>query len=99
MSSWLDIIVRARRSRMGIVWLLAPSIIYVFGMGTFFAAMRPLGSGITIGEHFAPVALGMMVFRGLMSTIIGRASIILGNHAFILERHARCTDYLLTALA
>src|SRR3546814_9599334 len=52
MSSWLDIIVRARRSRMGIVWLLAPSLIYVFGMGTFFAAMRPVGSGITMGEHF-----------------------------------------------
>src|SRR3546814_4405253 len=74
MSSWLDIIVRARRSRMGIVWLLAPSIIYVFGMGTFFAAMRPVGSGITMGEHFAHVALGMMVFRVLMSTIIGSRS-------------------------
>src|SRR3546814_2163529 len=91
MSSWLDIIVRARRSRMGIVWLLAPSIIYVFGMGTFFAAMRPVGSGITMGEHFAHVALGMMVFRVLMSTIIGSASIFIGNQAFILDGHVRLT--------
>src|SRR3546814_8257054 len=99
MSSWLDIIVRASRSRMGIVWLLAPSIIYVFGMGTFFAAMRPVGSGITMGEHFAPVALGMMVFRVLMSTIIGRASIFIANQAFILDGPVRLTDYLLKALA
>ena len=99
MSSWLDIIVRARRSRMGIVWLLAPSIIYVFGMGTFFAAMRPVGSGITMGEHFAHVALGMMVFRVLISTIIGSASIFIGNQAFILDGHVRLTDYLLKALA
>src|SRR3546814_17406553 len=81
MSSWLDIIVRARRSRMGIVWLLAPSIIYVFGMGTFFAAMRPVGSGITMGEHFAHVALGMMVFRVFVSTIIGRARLFICNPA------------------
>src|SRR3546814_14051679 len=68
MSSWLDIIVRARRSRMGIVWLLAPSIIYVFGMGTFFAAMRPVGSGIQMREHFAHVAPGQRGFRVLMGS-------------------------------
>src|SRR3546814_16910948 len=92
MSSWLDISVRARRSRMGIVWLLAPSIIYVFGMGTFFAAMRPVGSGITIGEHFAHVALGMLVFRVLMSTIIGSASIFIGTQASILDGPVRLTE-------
>lgn len=99
MSSWLDIIVRARRSRMGIVWLLTPSVIYVFGMGTFFAAMRPAGSDMTMGEHFAHVALGMMVFRVLISTITGSAGIFAGNHAFIMDGHVRLTDYLLKALA
>src|SRR3546814_3314128 len=64
-------------------------------MGTFFAAMPPVGSGITMGEHFAHVALGMMVFRVLMSTIIGSASIFIGNQAFILDGHVRLTDYLL----
>lgn len=99
MSSWLDIVVRARRSRMGIVWLLAPSVIYVFGMGTFFAAMRPAGSDTTMGEHFAHVALGMMVFRVLISTITGSASIFVGNQAFIMDGHVRLTDYLLKTLA
>src|SRR3546814_15991547 len=40
-----------------------------------------------------------MVFRVLMSTIIGSASIFIGNHAFILDGHVRLTDYLLKALA
>src|SRR3546814_8466517 len=52
-----------------------------------------------MGEHFAHVALGMMVFRVLMSTIIGSASIFIGNQAFILDGHVRLTDYLLKALA
>lgn len=99
MSSWLGIIVRARKSRMGIVWLLAQSVVYVFGVGTFFASMRPAGSGMTIGEHFAHVALGMMVFRTLMSTVIGSANIFVGSQAFIMDGHMRLTDYLLKALA
>src|SRR3546814_3855181 len=68
-------------------------------MMTFFAAMLPVGSGISIGEHFAHVSLCMMVFRVLMSTIIGSASIFIGNQAFILDGHVRLTDYLLKALA
>lgn len=99
MSSWLGIIVRARKSRMGIVWLLAQSVVYVFGMGTYFASMRSADSGVTMGEHFAHVALGMMVFRTLMSTVIGSANIFVGSQAFIMDGHVRLTDYLLQALA
>jgi ABC-type polysaccharide/polyol phosphate export permease len=99
MSSWLDIIVRARKSRMGLIWLLAQSIVYVFGLGTFFASMRPAGSGTTMGEHFAHLALGMMVFRTLMSAITGSSSIFVGSQAFIMDGHVRLTDYLLQTLA
>lgn len=99
MSSWLDIIVRARKSRMGLIWLLAQSIVYVFGLGTFFASMRPAGSGATMGEHFAHLALGMVVFRTLMSAITGSSNIFAGSQAFIMDGHVRLTDYLLQALA
>lgn len=95
LSSWLDIITRARRSRFGFAWLLAPSVVYVFGLGSFFAAMR--GEGI---EQFAiHVALGAMVFRTLMSAIVASANVFPGNSAFILDGHVRLTDYLLQALA
>jgi ABC-2 type transport system permease protein len=99
MSSWLDIIVRARKSRMGLAWLFVQSIVYVFGLGTFFASMRPAGSGMTMGEHFAHLALGMMVFRTLMSAIVGSSNIFVSSQAFIMDGHVRLTDYLLQALA
>ena len=54
LSSWLDIIVRARKSRFGVLWLLAPSVIYVFGLGQFFRGMQ---SGRP-GDFFVHVALG-----------------------------------------
>lgn len=94
MSSWLDIIIRARKSRLGIVWLFVPSIVYVFGMGGFFASIMGGGEGF-----YAYVALGAMVFRSLMSTIIGSANVFIGSAAFIMDGHMRLTDYLLQSLA
>lgn len=95
LSSWLDIIVRARKSRFGILWLLAPSVVYVFGLGTFFAGMQ----GGRSADFFAHVALGAMVFRTLMSSVIGSANVFNSSYSFIMDGHVRLTDYLLESLA
>lgn len=95
LSSWLDIITRARRSRFGVAWLIAPSVVYVFGLGAFFAAMR----GQPIQDFAIHVALGAMIFRTLMSAIVASANVFPGNAAFILDGHVRLTDYLLQSLA
>lgn len=94
-SSWLDILVRSRRSRLGLFWLMAPALVYVYGIGAFFAGIqdRP------IGPFAVHVALGAMVFRTLMSTIISSASIFQQSEAFILDGNVRLTDYLLQSLA
>ncbi|GAB2492677.1 hypothetical protein GCM10027084_01590 [Pseudoxanthomonas sangjuensis] len=94
MSSWMDILVRARRSRLGAIWLLMPSAIYVFGMGSIFAGMQ----GKSLDAFAAHVALGVMVFRGLMSTVIGSAGIYAASASFILDGRTRLTDYVLQAL-
>ena len=95
LSSWLDIIVKARKSSFGILWLMAPSVVYVFGLGKFFAAMQPGSRGM----FYAHVALGAMIFRSLMSSVIGSANIFHGSHSFIMDGHVRLTDYLLQSLA
>lgn len=95
LSSWLDIIVRARKSRFGILWLLVPSIVYVFGLGAFFAGMQQ-GSPTAF---FAHVALGSMVFRTMMASVISSANVFHGSASFIMDGHMRLTDYLLESLA
>jgi ABC-type polysaccharide/polyol phosphate export permease len=95
LSSWLDILVRARRSRLGLLWLLIPSIVYVFGIGTFFNGMQASG----LGAYFAHVALGAAVFRSLMSSIIGSAGVFHASHSFIMDGRVRLTDYVLESLA
>lgn len=94
-ASWLDILVRARRSRLGLLWLLAPSIVYVYGLGSFFASMR----GKDMIEFAPHVALGAMVFRTLMSTVIGSSGVFVASHSFIMDGNVRLTDYLMQSLA
>lgn len=95
LSSWFDILVRARRSRFGILWLMMPAVVYVFGLGSLFSAMlqHPLP------VYAAHVALGAMVFRVLMSTLTGSANVFVASHAFIMDGRIRLTDYLLQSLA
>lgn len=95
MSSWLDIIVRARKSRLGVLWLMAPAFVYVFGLGFFFASMQ----GQSIMTFVAHVALGAMVFRTMMSAVIGSANVFSASQAFIMDGHVRLSDYLLQSLA
>lgn len=94
-SSWLDILVRSRKSRFGPLWLLAPAIVYVFGLGSFFASMQ----GREFTSFAAHVALGAMVFRTLMSTVISSAGVFPASQPFIMDGHTRLTDYLLQSLA
>lgn len=95
LSSWLGTLVRARRSRLGVFWLIAPSLVYVFGLGGFFASMR----GWSIMTFAAHVALGAMVFRTLMSSIVSSATIFNANYSFIMDGRVRLTDYLLESMA
>ena len=95
LSSWLDIVVRARRSRFGLLWLMAPSLVYVFGLGMFFRSMQ----GHPTGVFLAHIALGAMVFRTLMSSVIESSNVFVASRSFIMDGHMRLTDYLLESLA
>lgn len=95
LSSWIEILVRVRRSRLGVLWLLIPPIVYVFGLGSFFAAM--MRQDFT--AHWAYVGLGAMAFRALMATVIGSAGAFHSAQSFILDGRIRLTDYILQLLA
>lgn len=95
LSSWIEILVRLRRSRLGAFWLLVPPVVYVFGLGSFFAAMMRQ----EFTTHWAYVGLGAMAFRSLMSMVIGSAGAFHSAQSFILDGRTRLTDYILQLLA
>ncbi len=94
-SSWLDIVVRSRQSRLGIFWLVSPVIVYVWGVGYFFATMM----GVPLSQHAAYVAVGYVVFRCVSVIVTDATSAFSGASAFILDGHVRLTDFVLRVVA
>lgn len=95
LSSWLDIVVRYRQSRLGLFWLVSPAIVYIFGLGSSFAGMM----GTRLVDFAAHVGLGYLVFRLISSVVIESTSAFAASSPFILDGHVRLTDFVLRVIA
>ena len=95
LSSWLDIVVRNRQSRLGIFWLMSPAIVYIWGMGGFFASMMHM----PLAGFVAYVAIGYLVFRVISSAITDSTGAFATSAPFILDGHVRLTDFVLRVIA
>jgi len=94
-STWLGIVTHYRRSRLGPLWMFAPSVLYIWGLGWFFSRMQ----GRPLNEFAAHVAIGIVLFRLMSSVMTESTSILTANQAFILDGRVRITDFILRVLA
>lgn len=94
-SSWLDIVTRYRRSRLGLFWMLLPPVLYIAGIGYFYG--RLLGADL---PHFVPhLGAGYLLFRLISMVINDAASVLPAHQAFILDGRVRLTDFVLRVIA
>lgn len=94
-SAWLEIVTTYRRSRLGIVWMLVPAALYMWGMGWFFFG----GNDDKLGPFVAHAGLGFLVFRLVMMVVSESASVAASQRAFILDGRTRLTDYVFRVTA
>jgi len=94
-STWLGIVTHYRRSRLGPLWMFAPSVLYIWGMGWFFSQMQ----GRPLREFAAHVAIGTVLYRLTASVMTESTHILVANQAFILDGRIRITDFALRVLA
>lgn len=94
-STWLEVIAKYRRSRLGLVWAMVPAVAYIWGMGAFFASMRHL----PLSQMVPHVALGTVVFRLLTSCITEGAGVFGAHQSFILDNRIRLSDLILRTLS
>jgi ABC-type polysaccharide/polyol phosphate export permease len=94
LSAWLDIVVTYRRSRLGPLWLIMPSAVYIWGVGSVFAALWH--AHVT---HFvAQLALGWTVFTVMHSVIVQSTMVYQGSRSFIMDGRMRLTDFILRSM-
>lgn len=95
-ASWLDIVARYRRNRLGLLWLFVPTIVYIWGIGGFLGAMQP---GFDLPRFYAHVGVGFAVFRLASTVFTDATSVFSASKSYIYDGSLRLTDFLLRSLS
>ncbi|MEN1925978.1 ABC transporter permease [Luteimonas sp. MJ293] len=94
-SSWLDIITRYRRTRLGLLWIVIPTAVFVAAIGQVYS--------IVMGhdpEFYLPyLAIGYLLFRFMTQCLSESGSILRTHKSFIMDGRVRMTDYVLRSIA
>lgn len=94
-SSWLDIITRYRRTRLGLVWIVIPSAVFVAAIGNVYAMVMGHEP-----EFYMPyLAVGYLLFRFMTQCLSESGSILRTHKSFIMDGRVRMTDYVLRSIA
>ncbi|WP_182684690.1 ABC transporter permease [Marilutibacter spongiae] len=94
-ATWLDLITKYRRSRLGILWMFLPPTATVFLLGYFYA-------GLSNKDPFAfmpYMGMGYILWRFITQVIGESSSTMIGHRAFIMDGRTRFTDYVLRCVS
>ncbi len=94
--SWLDMVVKYRKTYLGVLWVLIPTAVYIWGVGGFIAALQP---GIGRAEFLAHTALGFVLFRLITTAILDATSAFHSYQVFIYDGQGQLTDFILRNLS
>lgn len=94
--SWLDTVIKYRKTRLGVLWLLIPTAVYIWGIGGFLASMQ---AGMDKARFFAHVGMGFAVFRLVTTVLSDSASVFSTYQSYIYDGNLRLTDFVLRGLA
>lgn len=94
-SSWLDIITRYRRTRLGLIWIIIPTAVFVVAIGQVYSAVMGHDP-----EFYLPyLAIGFVLFRFMTQCLSESGSILRSHKPFIMDGRVRLTDYVLRSIA
>lgn len=94
-STWLEVVTRHRRTRLGLLWALMPPVLYAFGLGGFLARVQ----GSDPSEFIAHICIGYVIFRFITVALSEATTACIAHASFILDGRVRLTDYVLRVIA
>lgn len=94
-ATWLDLVTKYRRSRLGLFWAFAPPVMYTFGVGAFFALFQ----NVSTAEFAAHLGIGYIIFRFVTVSLSEATTSFISHANFILDGRTRLTDYILRVVA
>lgn len=94
-STWLDIVTRYRRTRLGLAWLLLPTFVFITVLGNVYSLLM----GFSVAEYLPYLGLGYACWRFMLMCINESSTVFRSHKAFIMDGRVRLTDYVLRAIA
>jgi ABC-type polysaccharide/polyol phosphate export permease len=94
-SGWLDIVIRYRRTRLGLFWLLAPVAMFMLITGPLYARIF----NRDLATYMIHLGMGYAVWRLMVMVLNDSVDAFRNNKAFILDGNTRLTDYALKSIA
>lgn len=94
-SSWLDIVTKYRRTRLGLVWIFIPVAVFVTAIGNVYARIM----GHDTSFYIPYLATGYVVWRFIVQCTSESAGILRGHKAFIMDGRVWLTDFVLRSMA
>ncbi|MGY0560325.1 ABC transporter permease [Luteimonas sp. A277] len=94
-ATWLELVTKYRRSRLGLFWAFLPPMLYTFGVGWFFATLQ----GYEVFTFIPHLGLGYVLFRLVTVSLSDATTVCAGHSSFILDGRVRLTDYILRVVA
>lgn len=95
-ASWLDTVTKYRKTYLGILWMLVPTAIYIWGIGGFVGSLQP---GVDLPRFLGHVAVGWVVFRLIMTVVSDATSTFASYQPYIYDGNVRLTDFILRSLS
>lgn len=94
-SSWLDIVIRYRRTQLGLIWILLAFAFFVVLMGIKYAYLMGRDP-----HWFLPyLGIGYMVWRFIVMVVNDAVTTLATHRSYIMDGRTRLTDYLLRSLS
>lgn len=94
--SWLDTVTKYRKTHFGLIWMLVPTAVYIWGIGGYLGALQP---GTDTQRFLAHVAVGFVVFRMVMTVFVDATSVFGASQSFIYDGNVRLTDFILRMIS
>lgn len=94
-SSWLDIVTKYRRTRLGLVWIFVPVAVFVGAIGSIYSRIM----GHEPSFYIPYLAVGYVVWRFIVQCTNESSSILRSHKPFIMDGRIRLTDFVLRSIA
>lgn len=90
-SAWLDIILKYRETKIGPIWIVLSTFLFIVLLGSIYFTM--LG-GNNPARYFVHLATGLVLWQFIQGALLGACRVFVSNKNFLFQGRSTLTDFI-----